>query len=79
MTSPTTLVCSPALSLGGSLIEMTYDVLFLIICLQSLKMIFSFATAWMPDKPHAKALKTLKILTPHKKFKVPPCSKKKDH
>lgn len=79
MTSPTTLVSSSTLSLGGSFIEMTYEVFFLIICLQILKIIFAFATAWMPDKPHAKALKTLEALTPHKKSKEPPCCKKKDH
>ena len=78
-TSQTTLVYSSTLSLGGSLIEMTYDMLFLVICLQILKMIFAFATAWMPDKPHVKALKTLELLMPHKQSKEPPCCKKKDH
>lgn len=79
MTSQIALVHSSTLSLGGFLIEMTYDVLFLIIGLQIFKMIFAVATAWMPDKHHVKALKTLEILMPDKKPKEPPCSKRKDH
>jgi len=79
MTSPTTLVHSCALSLGGFVIEMTYDVLLLFIGLQIFKMTFAIVTAWMPDKHHVKALKTLEILMPDKKPKDPPCGKKKDH
>lgn len=66
MTSQTTLVHSCALSLGGFVFEITYDVFLLFIGLQIFKMIFALVTAWIPDKHHVKALKTLEILMPDK-------------
>lgn len=79
MTSQTILVSFSLLSLGDSFIEMTYDVLFLLICLRIIKMVFALATAWLPDKVHVKVLKTLDVLRPLKESKEPPCRKEKDH
>lgn len=78
MSSETTIRFAIPLSHGDLLIEMTLGVFWLLLSLQILKMIFPFATAWLPEKVHARALKAIKALKPKRIAKEHRCCKKKD-
>lgn len=79
MPSETTIRFSFPLPHGDLLVEMPPEVFWMLLGIHFLKMIFPFATAWLPETVHARAIKTIKALKPKKISKEQGCCKKKDH